>query len=550
MFYLKIRRLSWPLFFAGMFVSGLQAQPETALLHFDKTFYVTGEVVWYKLFLPARLQGQDFSIHLSILNEKGESVSETFLATSGKTACHGYYAIPYDLEAGVYRFLFTARGGKTSADELAQAAVPIYNDLAPLPKDLKLAETFNAPPDAAPFPDDLKVKIEFADKNPPRPRQNIRLKITVTDKNGIPFSAQGSVSVTDAALAGEPFFAGKNICLGAALPAGKNWLSGVYWAGEVLQTDGRPLVTPLLAAFDVEASQLHFAESDANGQFLLQMPAGFDGVHRIQVMERSGALIKIQWEKSNLPTSNGELPYTQGILNYLETSRQRKKIYQLYAAAETDLKLKTQEIPPQPEWDTRRSYQVQDFEHFPDLATFFQEVARMVKFTPQNGKYEARMYSTAQQAEFSAPPLFLLDNKATFDADFIARLDPADVARIELLQDPKQLRKVFPGIVAGGVVRINTLRGEQTLPQEEEQNIFALQGFLPPAAFPAPMPDVAALPALRPLVFWQPDLSFDEQGAAVLSYFQSDDLSTFSVEVVVQSSDGRRGRGEFRYELK
>lgn len=549
MFYLKIRRLCRLLFFAGMLVSRLQAQPETALLHFDKSFYITGEVVWYKLYLPARLQGQDFSIHLSILNEKGESVSETFLAADGKMACQGYYAIPYDLEAGIYRFLFTAQSEKNRTDQLAQAAVPIYNDLAPLPADLKLAEKAETLPDVAFFPDDLKVKIEFADKNPPRPRQNIQLKITVTDKNGVPLSAQGSVSVTDAALAGEPFFAGKNICSGTTLSAGKNWLSGTYWAGTAFQADGRPLSTPLLAAFDVEAGQLHFAESDAGGRFLLQMPVGVEGAHRIQVMERSGAPIKIQWEKPGLPISNGELLYTPGILNYLKTSRQRKKIYQMYAASESDLKVKTQEIVPPPDWDTRRSYQVQDYEHFPDLATFFQEVIWMVKFTPENGKYTAKMYNTAEQKEFSTPPLFLLDNKATFDADFIARLNPADIALVELLYEPKKLRQLFPGIVAGGVVRINTLRREQTLPQAEEQNIFALQGFLPPAAFPAPMPD-AALPALRPLVFWQPDLTFDEQGATVLNFSQSDDLSRFSVEVVVQSSDGRRGRGEFRYELK
>ncbi len=521
--------------------------PDVAMAHFDKSFYVTGEVVWFKLYLPASFQGKGFSVQLLILNEKGTPIHEIFLPTEGKASCHGYYDVPFDLDTGVYRFWFGARRENGAVDELLQVDVPIYSDLQPLPKDLKINVVQDFPNLEEPLPDDLKVAIQWAGDVPPQPGQPIQLTIKVTDNKGNAIAAEGSVSITDDILAGSAVSAGPTMHIGVVLPEMPNWLSGIHHAGTVTLPDGKPFSAPLLTALDVETSQLYFTRSDEKGRFLLRIP-DYHGEHRIQIIEHKGTDIRVSLEQPALSESNQKLRFTSGILNYLELSRKRKKIYQFYSTTETSLR--PQIIDAQPvNWKSRYVYRVQDYERFSDLATFFREIIWLVKFSQQKGRNVATMYNPVQQQEFSNPPLFLLDGKATFDADFIGRLDPANIQMIDLLNEPKSLRKYFPALGTGGVIRTRTLAGNQNLPPEQEEDIFTLPGLVFPAAFPERISDSSS-PLLAPVLLWQPMLATDKQGRATVHYFQNDDPSTFCVNVFVQSSDGRRGYGQYRYTAK
>lgn len=523
------------------------APPDGTLVHFDKSFYVTGEVVWYQLYLPPHTQGKDFSINLTIFNEKGIEIDRTFIATEGKTICNGHYALPFDMEAGMYRFLFTALDDRYHVQELALAAIPIYNDLKPLPADLTVGDAGGSPDVPALLPNDLIVTIRLATNAPPRAGQPVQLEIAVTDKNGNPVIAQGSISVADDALTGGRVYSGATIHHGFSLPPAIKCLPGIHRAGTVLDASGSPFSTPLLLALDVETSKLHFTKSDEKGRFHLQLPAYY-GVRDIQMLERDGKEIKVVWQTPTLPAIAQPLRYTPGILDYLDNSRKRKKIYQLYSTVETDLR---PEVPAASKLrlTADRSFYMPDYERFPDLATFFQEVVWMVKFTPKKGRYTARMYDLVRLKEFESPPLFLIDNKATFDADFIARLGPSDIETIDLLSDTKLLRQHFPALGSGGLVRINTLRHNQNLPPAEAGNITPLQGLTLRATFPATHPDDAK-PHLNPLLLWQPALATNAQGVATVNYLQSDDRSTFCATVVVQSDEGRRGVGRFCYAVK
>ncbi|MBK8195282.1 MAG: hypothetical protein IPK76_19475 [Lewinellaceae bacterium] len=463
------------LFFCILFLllegpARVSAQPETALLHFDKSFYVAGEVAWFQLYLPAHLQERSFAPHLTVVDPAGKTVWETFLDTKGKVNCSGYYEIPYELDAGFYQFHFTARDAERRSTELINAVVPVYSDLKPLPGDVAVPDTSYFYDGSEPAAKLLRVDIRPDGNAPVSPRQPVSLHITVTDRDGKPVEAVGSVSVRDERLTGRAVLYKSAIFTGDELPGNARWLPDAGWAGTALLPDGKPLQTPLLAALDVETNEVHFAETDANGHFLLRVPP-YSGMRRIQILERSGTRIRVDWEKDTTRFVRTRLPYTPGILEYLEQSRKRKKIYQLYAAVETKLQ-RAVSVLPVTEWETRRSYPVQDYERFPDLATFFQEVVWMVKFSSHKGAYKAGMYNTAQLEEFGHAPLFLLDNKATFDADFIARLKPADIDTIDLLYEPKLLRKHFPAIGSGGVIRIKTLRRNGVLPSEQEANIF------------------------------------------------------------------------------
>ncbi len=529
--------------FANLSLSAI-APLDAALVHFDKSFYVSGEVVWYKLYLPASAQGKDFSVQVVVVNGGGVSVGKMFLAVEKNASCQGHFSLPFNAESGVYTFVFTASRKDGTTDELLRASIPVYNDLnITVEKTAVQPVSVGTPTNP---PNELKVSVQVVSDGLPAPRQTVRLKINVADQMGNPVSAEGSASVTDDELCGGKVLFADNFQMGGTVTSGAEWLPGVYLSGLVKSNFGNLMTSSLLPVLDLETHQLYFTKS-AQGVFTLQMPA-FTGVHRLQMVGVVEEPFKVTWNEAMNKSSKQQLAYTAGILQYLDLSRKRKKIYQFYGLQDTELKLQAAALKPI-EWKGKQFYKVQNYERFPDLATFFQEIIWRVKFVMKGERFTAKMYNVETHTDFEEPPLFIVDEKATYDADFIAKLDPAGIETIELLFEPKLMRKYYPAIGGGGVVRIKTLLGNQSLPAEKESEIISLSGLSLPATFPVVQPN-AAEPILHPVVFWQPSFTTDKNGAYVLSFVQTDDRSTFCAEVLVQGPDGRRGYARFCYKVE
>ncbi|MFN0174299.1 MAG: hypothetical protein ACKVU0_06615 [Saprospiraceae bacterium] len=533
------------LLFASIFIQifSLKASPPgAAIVHFDKSFYVSGEVVWYKLYLPATAQGKDFSVKVIVLGGPGQA-KESFLPVEKKGVCQGYFLIPFDALASVYTFRFSATRADGTEDELIRAYVPVYNDL-----NVSLEKITVQPflvEDKVIMPNDLNVSIQLVSDAVPAPRQNLQIKINVTDQLGNPVSAEGSISITDEVLCGGKVFPKGNFQIGTVVYEKADWLSGVYKKGIVRHADGRLMSSTLIPLLDIETHQLHFTKS-SNGAFTMALPA-YTGNRHLQMVGLQEEPLKVTWEDyEDNPSQGPSLTYTEGILHYLDLSRKRKKVYQLFGQTETALNLSSPVVKPV-EWKGKQFYKVQNYERFPDLATFFQEVIWRVKFSKKGDRFTAKMYNVDTHADFEEAPLFLIDQKASFDADFIARLDPAGIQSIELLFEPKLLRKFYPAIGGGGVVRIKTLAGNQKLPSEKEPELLNLQGQLLPAMFPSPSPE--GQPHLRPVIYWQPSFSTDKTGAVTIPFAHTEDRSTFCAEIMVQGPDGRRGYARFCYKV-
>lgn len=536
------------LLFIFLISNALTAQTNTAWVHFDKSFYASGEVIWHKLYLPptGATGATKMSVRATVADSRGKVLTQAFLPVEGRASCSGYFAVPFDAPSEWLRFQFSAITENQSVVLLAEASVPVFNDLAPLPADLVFGAP-TPPSSATETSDDLRVSVAVVSENPPRAGQNVRLKIAVSDKNGRPVQADASLSVTDEALCGKDVFSGETVFLGQNLLFGAVFLSGIYHAGRVVDAVGQPIATPLLAALDVPTGQLFFTKSAADGRFLLKLP-GFMGEHELQFRLHDGADVRVEWPSANLPPDARPLPWSAGILRYLEASHKRKKAYQLHGAVETNLRPKTATAKPIA-LDFQRSFRVQDYEHFSDMATFFRENTTHLAFSEKHGRLRAKMYDPAHERYFEEPPLFLVDGKATLDADFVGRLDPASVELVDFQNDAKLLRKIYPALAGGGLVRLRTLSGQQKLPPNEQADVFALPGYLPEAEF-QPLPTGAGRPLLAPQLCWKPDILTDANGAAEVIFVQSEDRSRFCAEVRAQAADGRKGAGRVCWEPK
>jgi hypothetical protein len=236
-------------------------------------------------------------------------------------------------------------------------------------------------------------------------------------------------------------------------------------------------------------------------------------------------------------------------LEYLDLSRKRKLLSQIYPLSSASDKAVAGKAVKEMRWPTKRTFNVPDYQVFSDMATFFNEVSQIIRFAPAGGgNYKVSFYDPEQSKDFSFPPLFLIDGKATYDGNFIGHLHPSIISTVEILHGAKLLKKAYGLLGAGGVIRITTLGGKQNLPSSFEQDIFNMSGKAVPLELPKR--NAPQNPFLTPLLYWSPSVQTDAKGVGAFQASPSDDSSEFCIHVIAQSKDGRRGEARHCYQAK
>jgi hypothetical protein len=518
---------------------------ERAMLHLDKPFYATGETIGFRLYLPAQGAKPKMSIHATLTNAKATLVQDHFFRIDDTAGAGSAFTIPLEWPSDLYYLVCTATDLSLSEAEIIQIPIPIVNDLQAFPA------TSNTESNDAPLDNvlghelqSLRVSIQPLTKSPLISGQNTYVQISVSDLNGQPVAATGSVSITDLDLIG----ASNTLHTGTTLKLGHDWQTDIYRHGQLLDVFSQPKILPLLAAGDWHSGHISFSKTDDKGDFSLKID-DYEGQRPIQILDVDGGEIQVKWKKPVVRSQVFRLSTT--MREYAYWSRQRRLIAQVFPVSDHQVKAQSLIAPhfDIAQWPTRRSYNVQDYQAFPDMATFFSEVTQLVKFTPAKGTYKVQMYDLEQGRNYNTSPLFILDGRATFDVQFIAQLSPVGIQSVDVLYGLKPLRKYFPAIGGGGIIYIRSLSGHRTLPEAAEEDIFSLAGFVSNKSL-ATTASASSGPIFKPLLLWDPMLRTDSQGKATLSFTGSDDRSRYRVQVVVQSKDGRRGAATYTFEMK
>jgi len=532
-----------------------EAKPVTddCVVHLDKAFYVTGEVMWYKIYLPTASRDRPFNIRVSLLRADGREVDYYYLQTEGKTYAEGYYKIPFNFRSGVYTLLFSAQESQNNRPvTLAAVTIPIYNDLQPLPQNITVSESpiksFSDDEPAA--ADELRVNITL-NKDTLQSREEVRVQITVTDQQGHPVQANLSASITDWALAGTQTLRQPTVTAGYPIPM-TPLAQGIYFAGQVTDSLDNKLQDHLLGAFAPDAWSLTYAAMGDDRSFALQLPAFF-GNRQIQFISYPAEDIDVSLETALTKKTELELPYTEGIIEYLTLSRQRKKIFQLYTDLEFSLNPeRIANATKKPAAD--RALVVADYEAFEDVFTFLREISTPVamKYIRKTDTYDALMYNPAKQAFFPEEPLFVVDGKLTRNADFVARLKMEPIDRIDLYFDFGKLFTNYQVMASSGIISLESQSLDLPVPEADAEDIFNVNGLQYPAAFPVFKPENVTpnQPFFRPQLYWNPLIETDANGRADFTFHQSDDVSTFRIQVVAQDAQGNIGKGSHEYVVR
>jgi hypothetical protein len=520
-------------------------------LHFDKSFYVTGEVIWFKIYLPQETDNHAFTIRATLLDQNGKTADYFFLQTEGKTYAHGYYKIPFNWASGVYQLIFTAQEQSTNRIiALAKAAVPVYNDLEK--PDVIGVNLFTNSVKKESTTNNLQINIHL-DQSAYHRREPVQATIEVKDANGTPVQANLSVAVTDWVLAGDsteqqPGIQTNFFTTDAAFE------NHIFLKMSQLRDTGQLQQQKLLGIYTAQDWRMDYASANPDGIFFVKMPPFY---HRktLQILGYPNPAISVvPHDPLPHPEPSPPLVYTPGILQYLELSRQRKKIFHYYNTLESNLKFIEVESP-QKTLVPDRILQTSGYESFEDMSTFLREVvtALRFKFDKKQKRYAARMYNPGTQDYYTGDPLFIIDDKATRNADFIARLKMDQIEAIQLYYTFDKLYNNFQIMGSSGVVHIITKSGI-ALPPEIAPNVFKINGLQLPSQFqvfePAQANQTTYQPFFRPQLYWNPDIATDIQGKAAIQFTQSDDCSTFRIQVVAQTQDGSIGQSSIIYTVK
>lgn len=532
---------------------------DKCVVHLDKSFYVTGEVVWYQLYLTPAFKAKPAVVRATILDKKGEIRHSSFLKTEGRTAVAGYYKIPFDLSSGNYLLQFSSinKIDKQSI-VLLETVLPIYNDLEGIPQFVKNESAAPISTEISSIENELTISIQLP-KTVFKPRDKINPKITVKNKNGELIPAKLSISVVDHALVNIDSESGRSLQSGVAISPNMVELISdkLYLKGIAKEDNGKVHSKKVLGSYYRPEDKILYTKTTESGAFYLALPA-FYGNRNIQLVGQQSDYerIKISGERALKIDKLPPLVPSRKIVNYLNLSRQRKKIFQEFNALESNLvldnpKLKRKTVKPDAEYVTK------EYEDFKYMSLFFKENLTPLRFRLQDSIYVADMYNPKNQSYykfFAGKPLLIIDDIMTRDGDFLARMRMSNIEKVELIYELATLNKQYKLFGANGVTKVTTYDKIENLPVFESNNIIEMNGLQKPAAFPAFDPaqinNVFFQPFFRPQVYWNAALNTQKNGEIDFSYFQTDDISTFQIKVVAQSDDGAIGYKTFIYTVE
>lgn len=530
---------------------------EYFVLHVNKSFFVTGETVWYSLYIPNALKGLAFTMNVQVTSWNGKIKEHYFLKTEGKKQLDGHLKIPFDWSSGFYTLTFSGIDEATKQRvQLAKIDLPIYNDLEQLPKNIELETLSSAGKNKI---NGSKGSLEIQlNKNAFTKGKNIEANVIVKDASGKPVKANLSVSVIDHTLGGDQLLNNKSVqtFYDTKLPTA-TLSNNLYAFGRLTKEDNTPLMANILGAFSPLENKVHYFRTNDQGNYALKLP-DFSGAKPLQILLYK-SLEKFQVNaESTVPVPKGMKPapmvYTEEILEYIKQSRSRKKIYQFYGGVENDLNTETVSVE-RAKLKPGLTYKMAEYETFDNVGEFFIEVTTPLRFKiNKDNTFSAQIINprqyTSRTKELDGDPLYIIDGKVTKNADFVGKIKLNEVNEVKLYYNPNKLNEHYRAIAVGGIAEISTTVDDFHVPLEDEDDIFIAKGIQTPGSFVSDASSGQGVPAFKSQVYWNPMITTNNKGRAKLEYKQSDDISTFIIKVVAQTETGDMIYGEQTYEVK
>jgi hypothetical protein len=333
---------------------------------------------------------------------------------------------------------------------------------------------------------------------------------------------------------------------------------GITIKGKLFYPDGQPVAQQrvILSVAGTETwFQYDYTQENGSFHLLIERVFGEKNVV-IQAPEMEEPYQIVLDEAKNhiqLPTLQ-ILPHLdeQALEDFIRQCRQRVKIDDMYAFYQQDTadniqQKKRQSAPFRFYGVPNVELYLEDYIALPNMEEVCRELLPGVQLKIDGNDYDFNVFDVRTRTFLPDEPSLFVDGVLVFDKAQVVNFPPENIEKIETIN-----RRTFYGdFPFNGVVSIFTIAGNQyesMLPQEALQTTLSFYDKPESFATVSHQTSDSHTPDLRSLLYWNPDVKFNEEGKATLTYVHSDETGTFEIVVEGITADGQPFSEKMRYE--
>lgn len=498
---------------------------EEIAIHFDRPFYSNGDTVHFKIYLVGFDVAETF-LDLQVGNSIDEGQRYNFFIPVKNNIGYGSFSIPYTTKTSIWNIQTHWYDSKNSRlSRIFETGIKVFNDT-------EETSTSSAVPKLKPINSSGILKIN-TDKPVYHPGEQVNINTIALDRSGSPIEANFSISVLH-----RPYLRSDHAPLSSVkvlqVKSVPKLNESLVWARRVINQDsGQSIDNDRIAVFLKDEGKIILADVDAGGVFHWQL-SPFQGSKQIQYFDPKGRNIQVMPLQANEKNIQEEQEDASiNLKNYFETNLKRKKIKFLFKQGEQPLSLPEDTIL----WSLEPDYTLllKNYENVRSIEALTKLILTPLRIHRSKDGLIPKMVNPLNKPFFSGPPLFIIDRCLEADPNKALSLKIEHIISIDFYNLPHTIGH-FGHLGRNGVVSISTKFPQlnQSGPSEKLNGI-AAQNLRHNRTLVKNNND---LPAIHPLVYWNPDLMTDQNGQAKIVFNQSDDLGTFVIEVLAHGPEG------------
>ena len=519
----------------------LELVSEEISLFSDRELYIAGETMWFSLAIKYRQIGS-LSIaskvaYVDLVGSTGVVMTRVKIEViSGKGS--GSIDLSEDLTSGYYKLRsYTQAMRNFGPDAFEEQTIIVLNADQPIVTTASDQQHKNAT--QVKQPSDVVASISM-DKLAYSQRERVQLIIELKDKMGRPLSREVALSVSNGRSDVElNHFSNKEVKLESNpnvvfLPEDV----GMHLSGQLESNAAEQPLSGIkvFLAFPGERAMVYSALTNVDGMFRFVLPKLYgpkEIVLQVEPKYDDQVTILLDDEYYESPTTEEavfKLPEVW--LDVANASLENASIRGAYDAFEEQVRYIEDStfynIPFYGAYD--KQYRLDDYTRFP-LPEFYFEIVPEVRVQGKYGEEKLKVANTWSLPNRESPPLLLVDGVPVFDQSKFLKINNKLISTTQIVIEPFWLNTT----IYDGIIEINSFENDARsfdLPESALRSGYLT--LLPDRVFTSPdygSNQGSNLPDFRNTLYWNPAVTTDAEGKAIIEFYTSDVVGDYTIRV-------------------
>lgn len=530
-----------------------QQQPECIFAQFDKSFYVSGETVWFKLYLLNDSSNvKSRVLYVDLLSPQNETItSQKLLIVNGSSS--GSITLPMESEEGYYRFrAFTLYNLNFKPAYIYEKDIAVYQP--------GKVEFIPSPPIKSTEPRMLRAEgiSIISDKEIYKPRDSLTVSFQIQGSYEAGDRGNFSVSVVPLEIASfefeshqQPQCADRVIDVDGRM----DYQRTLFLEGRLRDPQTQLNVTSKLITVYMDKTAQLIKTFSNEGKIKMAVydywgPGIFQVLNLDPATPTDFEFIVESGSKIETPYYNSHQPMrTSTVLQYIEQLEKRRKVvelFELYKPQEVKYSVASPMMPD-------AVYQTDDYRQIYSLEEFINAAISNVRVRKIDGFETVRLFNKDKGSLFEDHPWYMVDGFLTFNEREVLNIPYQDITEVRLYSKTSTIREYFKHFIwRSGVVEIITRDVKHARELKNRSNVVEIEGFTRPQDFNSTLTisESKITPDLRGVIYWSPYVLTNDQGLGQITIPLSDDTGTFAVVIMGTANQQKPVTGYTTFKVK